>query len=102
MIWLTWRQFRGQAVAAAAVIGALAIALAATGPHLWNLYSSTGLDGCRSGCGQAAGPAATWGRRHRRGCGHCLSRDSMHHGVVWPGDRWSYAACGHRAEAGCR
>lgn len=54
MIWLTWRQFRGQAIATAALLGVVLLALAATGPHLWNLYTSTGLDGCHSGCTSAA------------------------------------------------
>jgi hypothetical protein len=34
MIWLTWRQFRVQALTAAAALVAFAIVLAATGPHL--------------------------------------------------------------------
>ncbi len=46
MIWLTWRQFRAQAIAAAAVLAALAVALAVTGPHLAHLYDSSGIAGC--------------------------------------------------------
>jgi ABC-2 family transporter protein len=46
MIWLTWRQFRAQALAAAAVLAALAVALAVTGPHLAHLYDSSGVPGC--------------------------------------------------------
>ena len=37
MIWLSWRQLRGQALAAAVAVGAAAIVLAVTGPHLANL-----------------------------------------------------------------
>ena len=46
MIWLTWRQFRAQAVTAAAVLAAVAILLGTTGPHLASLYAASGLTGC--------------------------------------------------------
>jgi ABC-2 family transporter protein len=46
MIWLTWRQFRGQAITAAAVLAAFAILLAATGPHLASLYATSKITGC--------------------------------------------------------
>jgi ABC-type transport system involved in multi-copper enzyme maturation permease subunit len=46
MIWLTWRQFRIQAVTAAAALAAFAILLAATGPHLASLYSSSKVIDC--------------------------------------------------------
>jgi hypothetical protein len=49
MIWLTWRQFRPQAVAAIAAMAAYAVLLAATGPHLASLYTADGLNGCRGG-----------------------------------------------------
>jgi hypothetical protein len=54
MIWLTWRQFRPQAIAAAAALAAVAIALAVTGPHLASLYASSGLASCHAGCGPQA------------------------------------------------
>jgi hypothetical protein len=54
MIWLTWRQFRWQAVTAAAALGAVAILLAATGPHLAALFSSAGLNSCHASCGKLA------------------------------------------------
>ena len=41
MIWLTWRQFRAPAVAAAGALAALAVALAVTGPQLVHLYDTT-------------------------------------------------------------
>ena len=41
MTWLTWRQFRAQAITGAAVLAALAIALGITGPHLAHLYASS-------------------------------------------------------------
>ena len=49
MIWLTWRQFRVQALTAAAALAAFAILLAATGPHLASLYAASGITGCQGG-----------------------------------------------------
>ena len=46
MIWLTWRQFRTQAIAAAAALAAFAILLAATGAHLARLYATSKIIGC--------------------------------------------------------
>lgn len=40
MIWLTWRQARASALSVLAVLGALAMALAITGPQLADLFSS--------------------------------------------------------------
>jgi hypothetical protein len=45
--WLTLRQFRVQAVTAAAALAAFAILLAATGPHLASLYAASGISGCQ-------------------------------------------------------
>ncbi len=47
MIWLTWRQFRVQAITAAAALAAFAVLLAATGPHLASLYAASGISGCQ-------------------------------------------------------
>jgi hypothetical protein len=38
VIWLTWRQFRAQAIAVFGVVAVVAVALALTGPHLAHLY----------------------------------------------------------------
>ncbi len=46
MIWLTWRQFRGQAIASGCLLVALAIALLVTGFGLARLYAVSGLAGC--------------------------------------------------------
>ena len=46
MIWLTWRQFRAQALTAAAALAAFAILLAVTESHLSSLYDSSGLTTC--------------------------------------------------------
>jgi hypothetical protein len=51
MTWLTWRQFRVQALTAAAALAAFAILLGATGPHLASLYAASGISGCQvAGC----------------------------------------------------
>jgi len=39
MIWLTWRQFRASALAVFGVVGAVAAALASTGPKLYREYA---------------------------------------------------------------
>jgi len=41
MIWLTWRQFRAQAVVAAAALAVLAAVFAVTGPHMAHLYDTS-------------------------------------------------------------
>jgi len=48
MTWLTWRQFRAQAITGAAVLAVLAIALGITGPHLAHLYAGSGLATCQA------------------------------------------------------
>jgi hypothetical protein len=55
MMWLTWRQYRPQAITALAAMAAYAVLLAATGPHLAALFAARGLDGCHSGCTDLAG-----------------------------------------------
>ena len=54
MIWLTWRQFRTQAVVVAAGLSAFAILLLVTGPHLVTLYRDSALASCHSSCGTQA------------------------------------------------
>jgi hypothetical protein len=51
MIWLTWRQFRTQAIAALAALAALAAVYAATGPRLARMYDVSGLAACHGNCG---------------------------------------------------
>jgi hypothetical protein len=48
MMWLTWRQFRWQAIAAAIILAGAAIALIVTGPALAHLYGSAGLPSCHA------------------------------------------------------
>jgi hypothetical protein len=56
MMWLTWRQFRPQAIAGIAALAVFAITLGVTGPHLAHLYDTSGLPGCRArgDCGPQA------------------------------------------------
>jgi hypothetical protein len=55
MIWLTWRQFRVQALTAAVALAAFAILLAATGPQLASLYSTSKVSDCHGfACSNAA------------------------------------------------
>ena len=54
MIWLTWRQFRVQALTAAAALAAFAILLAATGPHLASMYAASAIPGCHGSACQSA------------------------------------------------
>lgn len=46
MTWLTWRQFRLQAIATGAVLAVLAIALGVTGGHVAHMYAVSGLASC--------------------------------------------------------
>jgi hypothetical protein len=55
MIWLTWRQFRVQALTAATALVAVAILLGATGPGMAGQYATSGLTGCQGDtCANAA------------------------------------------------
>src|SRR3569832_2237278 len=51
MIWLTWRQFRAQAITYTIILVGVAAVLAYTEPHLLNVYRSTGVAGCHPGDG---------------------------------------------------
>ena len=64
MIWLTWRQFRTQAVAVSAALAAFAILLLVTGPHVVDLARQSGFGTCHSNCGASAGSFLnTWSPR---------------------------------------
>ena len=47
MIWLTWRQVRGQLIVAAAILAISALALRLTGPDLAHLYNASGVAACQ-------------------------------------------------------
>jgi ABC-type transport system involved in multi-copper enzyme maturation permease subunit len=57
MIWLSWRQFRTQAIVAGCVLAAFAIVLLATGFSFVHLYDTSGLPGCQAkhSCANAIG-----------------------------------------------
>jgi hypothetical protein len=50
MIWLTWRQFRPQAIAAAGAMAVVAIVLAVTRQGLAASYTAAGLSACHGHC----------------------------------------------------
>jgi hypothetical protein len=58
MTWLTWRQFRAQAITAAAALAAFAILLATTASDLSGMYDSSGLLTCHGDA--CAGLASTF------------------------------------------
>jgi len=49
MIWLTWRQFRAQAITAAAALVAFAILLVVTESRMSSLFAASGITGCHGG-----------------------------------------------------
>lgn len=53
MIWLTWRQFRGQALVALAALAALAVALVVLGLRIRGTYDANVTD-CTTGCTPAS------------------------------------------------
>jgi hypothetical protein len=58
MIWLTWRQFRAQAITAAAALAVFAIVLAATASDVSGPYNNSGLLTCHGAA--CAGLASTF------------------------------------------
>jgi hypothetical protein len=50
MIWLTWRQFRSQVIAAAGALIVVAIVLVATAPGVGSAYTASGLSACHADC----------------------------------------------------
>ena len=49
MTWLTWRQFRAQAITAVAALALFVILLAVTKSHMSSLYDASGLTSCHGG-----------------------------------------------------
>ena len=56
MIWLTWRQFRAQAIVAALAFVGLGLVLGYTGPHLVHLYHASGITTCQATPNGDCGP----------------------------------------------
>ncbi|GIE97386.1 ABC transporter permease subunit [Paractinoplanes rishiriensis] len=54
MIWLTWRQFRLQALAGLGAVAVIAALFAATRPALVALAADIGYTGCTAGCAELA------------------------------------------------
>jgi hypothetical protein len=54
VIWLTWRQFRPQAIAAAGGLAVVLIVLAVSRLGLASAYTATGLSACHGHCASAA------------------------------------------------
>jgi hypothetical protein len=55
MTWLTWRQFRPQAITALAALAAFALVLGVTEPRLASMYASSGVATCYGqACNQPA------------------------------------------------
>jgi ABC-type transport system involved in multi-copper enzyme maturation permease subunit len=56
VIWLTWRQFRAQAITGVVAVALFAILLALTESHMTSLYDASGIVGCHgdSSCAGAA------------------------------------------------
>ena len=54
MIWLTWRQFRPQAIAAAGGMAVVVIVLAVTRLGLTSAYTAAGLSACHAHCATTA------------------------------------------------
>ena len=51
MIWLTWRQWRSQAVTTLGALLIVGVVLVYTGPHLHQLYQNSGIAACRASQG---------------------------------------------------
>lgn len=50
MIWMTWRQFRAQAIVAGALIAVIAVVLLVSGLNLASAYNAAGLNSCHATC----------------------------------------------------
>jgi ABC-type transport system involved in multi-copper enzyme maturation permease subunit len=48
MLWMTWRQFRAQTIAAVAAMAATALVLGLSGLRIAHLYKASGIAGCRA------------------------------------------------------
>ena len=81
MIWLTWRQFRAQAITAAAALAAFAILLAITESHVSSMYNSSGLTSCHGAA--CTGLADTFLQNLSSGGGFLLIPATGAYGVLY-------------------
>ncbi|MHA6758046.1 transporter [Streptacidiphilus sp. PAMC 29251] len=58
MIWLTWRQFRTQAMAASGILAAVAVLYCCTGQNLHQMFDSSGIATCRTAAACSAAQSA--------------------------------------------
>ena len=65
MIWLTWRQFRMQAIATVAALAAFALLIVVTGEHLRHVYDMGDISGCAAHGGCAHPTVSTFGGHER-------------------------------------
>ena len=80
MIWLTWRQFRIQAITAVAALAAFAILLAVSESRMSSLYAASGIVGCHGGA--CAGLASQFLERLTSGQGVPLLPDGTKEYVI--------------------
>ena len=65
MIWVTWRQFRTQAIVTVAALAAFALLVIVTGEHLRHVYDMSDLSGCAAVGGCAHPTVSTFGGHER-------------------------------------
>jgi hypothetical protein len=65
MIWVTWRQFRTQAIVTVAALAAFALLLVITGEHLRHVYDMSDISGCAAVGGCAHPTVSTFGGHER-------------------------------------
>ncbi len=65
MIWVSWRQFRTQAIVTVAALAAFALLLVITGEHLRHVYDMSDISGCAAVGGCAHPTVSTFGGHER-------------------------------------
>lgn len=102
MIWLTWRQFRVQALALLIPLAALAVALIWTEPGLAHLYDAKGLNRCAvpGDCGQRTTAFLTALQASKYPLGYFLSGAALYLFPAVIGMFWSAPLIARELEAG--
>jgi len=65
MIWVTWRQFRAQAIVTVTALAAFALLVVVTGEHLRHLYDMSDISGCAARGACAHPTVSTFGGHER-------------------------------------